>query len=140
VKIFQKKIFLKRTKKPEGDYLDEDVFPEGAEKDFELTLLRQQQLLLEERINAPFNVAYGGGTGLLLGGWFALLFATTSRDTLRAIGVGIVLGGVIGAVLGTRSVWDPNAPRPPNLIPEPEAPTAFNPPESVPSLTLTWNF
>jgi len=111
----------------DGEYIDASLIPEGAERSLELSLLRQRALLLEEKINAPLNSAYGAGTGLMIGGWFALLSSRTSRDTLRSIGLGIVFGSIIGAVIGTRSVWDPNAPRPPGLLPDPrEAPAEGN--------------
>lgn len=93
-------------------YIDEGGIPSNTEGLLEMSILRRKALLEEERINAPYNVAYGVGTGLMIGGWFALLFANTSRDTLRSIGLGIVLGGLMGLIIGTRSVLAPDAPRP----------------------------
>jgi len=58
----------------------------------------------------PLNVAWGAGTGLLIGGWFALIQNSDDRTTQRAIGMGIVLGTGLGAFLGMRNVIFPNAP------------------------------
>ena len=122
----------------DGEYLDDSLVPDGAERDLELALLRQKQLLLEEKINAPLNVAYGAGTGLMIGGWLALLSSRTSRQTLRSIGLGVVVGAIIGAVIGTRSVWDPNAPRPEGIA-EPLADSNATFIKS-PGLTLAFNW
>ncbi|MBF0237501.1 MAG: hypothetical protein HQM12_07340 [SAR324 cluster bacterium] len=122
----------------DDQYLDDSLIPDGAEKDLELELLRQKQLLLEEKINAPLNVAFGAGTGLMIGGWLALLSARNSRDTLRSIGLGVVVGGIIGAVIGTRSVWDPRAPRPPSAMDVP-AGASVEPPAGL-TIAFGWTF
>jgi hypothetical protein len=49
----------------------------------------------------------------LIGGWSAFIAQeTTTRNQWRTIGTSTVLGGVIGMLLGTRSIWDPGAARP----------------------------
>ena len=59
------------------------------------------------------NIAYGAGTGLLIGAWTAFITQeTTTRNQWKTIGTSTVLGGAIGMLLGTRSIWDPNASRP----------------------------
>ncbi|MGK5092696.1 hypothetical protein WDW89_11870 [Deltaproteobacteria bacterium TL4] len=113
--------FLNEEQDTQEQYIDDSLIPEGAEKSLESIFLKQRQLLLEEKINAPLNVAYGAGTGLMIGGWIALLASRTARDTLRSIGLGIVTGSMVGVSIGTRSVWDPNAKRPGGFPPDPGA-------------------
>ena len=73
---------------------------------------RTTQLRLErEKATLPLNVAWGAGTGLLIGGWFALINEGTDRDTQRSIGLGAVLGGLLGLTVGLKTVIAPDAPR-----------------------------
>ena len=61
----------------------------------------------------------------MIGTWFAFIRKeTNTRQQFRTIGSSTVLGAVIGIMLGTRSVWDPGAPRPK----ESAEPTAFTHP------------
>ena len=47
------------------------------------------------------------------GTWFAFIRKeTNTRQQFRTIGTSTVLGAIVGILLGTRSVWDPGAPRP----------------------------
>ncbi len=79
---------------------------------------RTTQLRLErEKATLPLNVAWGAATGLLIGGWFALINEGNDRDTQRSIGMGAVLGGMLGLTVGLKTVIAPDAPR-----------AAFNPP------------
>ena len=48
----------------------------------------------KDRDDLPFNIAWGAGTGLLIGGWFALINEGDNRETQQAIGVGVVPGSV----------------------------------------------
>jgi len=49
----------------------------------------------------------------MIGSWSAFIAQeTTTRNQWRTIGTSTVLGGVIGMLLGTRSIWDPAAARP----------------------------
>jgi hypothetical protein len=92
-----------------GDFIDESRLPAN-----ELTIGgRQSQLrLLGERELLPQNAAWGAGTGLLIGGWFALINQGTSRETQRSLGLGVVVGTLIGLAVGARSLITPNAPQP----------------------------
>ncbi len=74
---------------------------------------RQQQIRVSnERADLPMNAAWGAGTGLLIGGWLALIGAGSNRDTQRNIGTGIVVGALVGLAVGAKSVINPNAPSP----------------------------
>lgn len=90
---------------------------------------RQFQLTLEsDRDDLPLNIAWGAGTGLLIGGWFALINEGSNRETQRSIGIGIVVGIILGTLVGTRSVFDPEAPRPiGQSAPPAEGPAQFTP-------------
>lgn len=92
-------------------FVDESLIPPSQRG---LTVgARQLQLTLgQERETLPLNVAWGAGTGLLIGGWFALIGEGDNRQTQRSIGLGIVTGILLGMVVGTRTVFNPDAPRP----------------------------
>lgn len=98
-----------------------DDFTEGGEFVDESTLEgdgvtvggRQAQLrLLGERELLPQNAAWGAGTGLLIGGWFALINQGTNRETQRSLGLGVVLGTLVGLAVGARTLIAPSAPTP----------------------------
>ena len=102
----------------QDDYVDEDILPDNTQELLNQALRARQAFLQQEKANFAPNILYGVGTGLIIGGWFALLTANTSRDTLRSIGLGIVLGGVMGSIIGGRSVLTPDAPRPQETEPQ----------------------
>ena len=106
-----------------GDqYFDEGTFSDETESTLKDDLLVRRELLSQEGKDAPSNLGYGAGTGLMIGTWFAFIRKeTNTRQQFRTIGTSTVLGAVIGIMLGTRSVWDPGAPRPE----ESAEPTAF---------------
>ena len=101
-------------KDEEGDlYIDEDSFDIETEQALQDSLFTQRDLLERERQQSIANIGYGAGTGLMIGGWSAFIAQeTTTRNQWRTIGTSTILGGVIGMLLGTRSVWDPAAARP----------------------------
>ena len=106
-----------------GDqYFDEGAFSDETESTLKDDLLVRRELLSQEGKDASSNLGYGAGTGLMIGTWFAFIRKeTNTRQQFRTIGSSTVLGAVIGIMLGTRSVWDPGAPRPE----ESAEPTAF---------------
>lgn len=126
----------------EDQYFDEDVLSDGTHEALESALLERQDFFVAERANFVPNILYGVGTGLIIGGWLALLSAKTSRDTLRSIGLGIVLGGVMGSVIGGRSVITPDAPRPQEVPAEDPAPQGKLLPPKTQGLTVSfqWSF
>ncbi len=63
--------------------------------------------LENEKKYLPSNMGWGLGTGLLIGGWFALLDGKSARDNSRYVGLGIVLGSILGVAVGTKSVYKP---------------------------------
>ena len=106
----------------EDQYFDEGAFSDETETTLKEDLLVRRELLSQEGKDAPSNLGYGAGTGLMIGTWFAFIRKeTNTRQQFRTIGTSTVLGAVIGIMLGTRSVWDPGAPRPE----ESAEPTAF---------------
>ena len=103
-------------------YFDEGAFSDETESTLKDDLLVRRELLSQEGKDAPSNLGYGAGTGLMIGTWFAFIRKeTNTRQQFRTIGTSTVLGAVIGIMLGTRSVWDPDAPRPEDSA----EPTAF---------------
>ena len=103
----------------DGEYLDEGSFTDETESTLKDDLLVRREILSKEGKDAPSNLGYGAGTGLMMGTWFAFIRKeTNTRQQFRTIGTSTVLGALIGIMLGTRSVWNPGAPRP-DEIPEP---------------------
>ena len=94
-------------------YLEEGAFSEETESTLKDDLIVRGELLSQEGKDAPSNLGYGAGTGLMMGTWFAFIRKeTNTRQQFRTIGTSTVLGAVVGIMLGTRSVWNPGAPRP----------------------------
>ena len=94
-------------------YLEEGAFSEETESTLKDDLIVRRELLSQEGKEAPSNLGYGAGTGLMMGTWFAFIRKeTNTRQQFRTIGTSTVLGAVVGIMLGTRSVWNPGAPRP----------------------------
>lgn len=114
-------------------FVDESLIPPSQRG---LTVgARQLQLTLgQERETLPLNVAWGAGTGLLIGGWYALIAEGDNRDTQRSIGVGIVAGIILGIAVGTRSLFNPDAPRPATSMNAP--PPTSDGPNFVPTVAF----
>ena len=94
-------------------YLEEGAFSEETESTLKDDLIVRRELLSQEGKDAPSNLGYGAGAGLMMGTWFAFIRKeTNTRQQFRTIGTSTVLGAVVGIMLGTRSVWNPGAPRP----------------------------
>jgi len=71
----------------------------------------------------PDNILYGLGTGVMIGGWFAILQGKNARDNTRYLGMGVVVGTLLGMAIGTKSVYQPllrgsndPAPKPLDLL------------------------
>ncbi len=97
----------------------------------------------------PDNIMYGLGTGLTIGGWFALLQGSSARDNTRYIGLGLVGGALLGIAIGTKSVYAYKLQQAFNSTPQSKDPILGSPlqPMSLqtrqPSLALlshSWNF
>jgi len=94
-------------------YLDEGAFSDETESTLKDDLIVRRKLLSKEGQDAPSNLGYGAGSGLMIGTWFAFIRKeTNTRQQFRTIGTSTVLGALVGILLGTRSVWNPSAPRP----------------------------
>jgi len=94
-------------------YLDEGAFSDESESTLKDDLIGRRELLSQDGKAVPSNLGYGAGTGLMIGTWFAFIRKeTNTRQQFRTIGSSTVVGALIGIMLGTRSVWDPGAPRP----------------------------
>ncbi len=116
-----------------NQYIDETLIPPD-QREVSEGGRRFQMQLTSERETLPLNVAWGAGTGLLLGGWFALISEGDNRGTQRSIGMGIVAGIIIGAVVGTRTLIDPGAPQP---LGETSPPPAGDDSTITPLVTVT---
>ena len=95
-----------------GSFVDEERSPEMTIDGGVTVQSRRSDLRLrEEQEILPLNIAWGAGTGLLIGGWFALIQNGDDRSTQRSIGMGIVLGTGIGAFLGMKALILPGSPQ-----------------------------
>ena len=122
-------------------YIDEESFDIGTEQALQDNLFTQRELLQRERQQSIANIGYGAGTGLMIGGWSAFIAQeTTTRNQWRTIGTSTVLGGVIGLLLGTRSIWDPAAPRPDMGSVETESQLLVMHETSGFKIAYSWNF
>jgi len=108
-------------------YVDETLVPQTEEAKKLLGERSKQINITNEKETLPLNVGWGAGTGLLIGGWFALIQEGDNRTTQRSIGVGIVLGIITGVVVGTRTVFSPEAPRPGRAEVAPPSGPSFTP-------------
>lgn len=121
----------------EDQYLDEDIVPDETQELLQESLIQRRDFLAEEKANFVPNILYGVGTGLIIGGWLAFLTANNSRETFRSIGMGVVLGGLMGSVLGSRSIITPNAPIPNASLPQKKP---FNTQNQGMTVSLQWKF
>ncbi len=93
-------------------YIDEQDFDTDTEQALRESLIGQRELMAREKREGIANIAYGAGTGLMIGAWSAFITQeTTTRNQWRTIGTSTVLGGIIGMMMGTRSIWDPGGSR-----------------------------
>ena len=78
-------------------YLEEGAFSEETESTLKDDLIVRRELLSQEGKDAPSNLGYGAGTGLMMGTWFAFIRKeTNTRQQFRTIGTSTVLGAVVG--------------------------------------------
>jgi hypothetical protein len=94
----------------DSGYVEESQVPRGA--GFDLGSRASQLRRGQEGKLLPMNLAWGAATGLLIGGWLALLNAGNNRSNLQSIGTGIVVGSLIGIAVGARLTINPDAPVP----------------------------
>ena len=69
--------------------------------------LNMASALERDKALLPENIIYGLGTGLTIGGWFALLQGSSARDNTRYLGLGVVGGVLLGLMVGTKSIYKP---------------------------------
>ncbi len=58
----------------------------------------------------PDNIMYGIGTGVLIGGWFALVQGGDSRENVRFLTVGTLAGALLGMAIGYKSLFVSQGP------------------------------
>ena len=96
----------------EGDkFVDETQIPEDI-RGIDESGRRFQLTLSGERDELLINIAWGVGTGLMIGGWYALINEGDNRETQRALGLGMVMGSIMGTLVGSRSLFFPDIARP----------------------------
>ena len=94
-----------------GKFVDEERTVTPTTKEAPSITSRKTEIKIEgERQQLPLNAAWGAGTGLLIGGWFALIEGEDDRTTKRIIGMGVVLGSLLGVFLGMKTLIVPGAP------------------------------
>lgn len=93
-----------------NQYVDESTT--GGPGSVNLGLRQATIRIRQEREQFPLNLGWGAATGLVMGGWFALLNAGSNRATLQSIGTGVVMGALLGIAIGARTAINPDAPAP----------------------------
>ncbi|MDH5559957.1 MAG: hypothetical protein OEY59_03790 [Deltaproteobacteria bacterium] len=96
-----------------GDYVGEEEVQEIEETTGSVSPSSRINIMAaieKDKAILPDNVLFGLGTGVTVGGWFALLQGKNARENTRYLGMGIVLGTVLGLVVGTKSVFSDRAP------------------------------
>jgi hypothetical protein len=93
-----------------GGYVNESG--PGGRGGAELTGRTSQLRRGEEAKLLPQNLGWGAATGLVVGGWLALLNQGSNRANLQSIGTGIVVGSLLGIAIGARFTINPEAPVP----------------------------
>ncbi len=78
---------------------NKDRLPVNTLPDAPPVFAEQKKLLVSPELAAAYtlaNITYGIATGVFIGGVIAIIQNGTPRESLRSIGLGIVLGGVLG--------------------------------------------
>lgn len=91
----------------QGQYLSEEEVGEieKAAKKARKPSINLAEALEKDKQLMPDNIIYGLGTGLTIGGWFALLQGKSARDNVRYLGTGIVSGVLLGVIVGSKSIY-----------------------------------
>ena len=111
----------------ESGYVNE-IGP-GGRAAVEQTARESQLRRGSEAKSLPANLGWGAATGLLIGGWLALLNQGSNRDNLQNIGTGIVVGSLLGIAIGARFTINPESavPQGASNSPQPPAPSTTTP-------------
>ncbi|MCP4297850.1 MAG: hypothetical protein GY786_19830 [Proteobacteria bacterium] len=118
-----------------GEYIGEEEAVEAIESAVQvdesgkkIDIKDINQVLMTEKELKFANIKYGALTGVMIGGWLAMVAnlsdeGSTQQANARYIGVGVVLGVLLGTAIGTKSLYEQNL-RSEN-VPVPEANQLF---------------
>src|SRR3989339_145228 len=92
-----------------GEYVGDEELRnlEEAARNAQTPQLNLAAQLEKDKELLPDNIIYGLGTGLAMGGWYALLAKKGARENAQYLGGGAVLGLLLGLAVGTKSVYQP---------------------------------
>ena len=91
----------------DGQYVSEEEvkLQEEAMRRAQVPGLNVAEALEKDKKLLPDNILYGIGTGVVIGGWFALLQGENARQNVQFVSVGIVGGVLLGIMVGTKSLY-----------------------------------
>ncbi|MGK0289262.1 MAG: hypothetical protein ACI86H_000696 [bacterium] len=132
-----------------GDYLSEEELLQRQSTQ-QLTTSTGKKINIKAAIaeSAPLlpkNIAWGAGTGLMLGAWLAMISSSSSsssesRQNAQYIGSGIVFGGLMGFLVGSKPVYLSGGRISKNTIPQKKSNFMFNIANSDQGLATQLNF
>lgn len=83
---------------------------EAAAKRAGLPTADLAKALEQDKEMLPENIKYGVGTGVMIGGWFALIEGGDARDNVRFVSIGVLVGAGLGFLLGSKALFIPSNP------------------------------
>ncbi|MCP4753194.1 MAG: hypothetical protein GY866_20075 [Proteobacteria bacterium] len=110
--LWQEQKFLDTTGKEfetmDMQYVGEEEI-EAAEEEAKRAGLPSIDLaaaLEKDKEQMPDNIVYGIGAGVIIGGWLSLVQqGLDGRKKVRNLTVGILVGGLIGVLVGSKSIY-----------------------------------
>ncbi len=95
----------------DGQYIGEEEVEarEEALKQAQVPGLDIAAALEKDKKLLPDNILYGVGTGVVIGGWFALLQGKNARENVQYVSLGILAGVLLGITVGTKSLYTQTA-------------------------------
>ena len=113
ISLWEEEGFIDSTgEEPEFNTEDGQYISEEEVKVREEAILRERgsgldiaAALDKEKKALPDNILYGVGTGVVIGGWFALWRGDNARRNVQYISLGVTGGVLLGVLVGTKSLY-----------------------------------
>jgi len=109
--LWEKQQFIDSTgqefETQDQQYIGEDQAKEAeaAARQSGIPAVNIAEALEKDKKLLPDNILYGIGTGVVIGGWFALQLGESARENTRFLSVGVLAGILLGVAVGTKSLY-----------------------------------